>query len=279
MDPSPTAVDLTGMAAALAGVPGVVGVTLGGSRARGTADAHSDVDLGVYYRGRPDVAAVRRLAGRYDPAAEVSEPGGWGPWVDGGAWLTVAGTRVDWIYRDLDRVEQARRDCEQGRVDCHAQVGHPHGFWSSAYAAELALATVLADPSGALAAARPAGYPDALARALSERGRWEAEFMAAAAEKGAARGDVAWVAGCLYRAVGCLTQARYAEARTWLTTEKGATPPDLAATLAHLGRTPAELAAGIERVRTAATGSPASPPTAPGTPGAAAAGPPAAAPR
>jgi predicted nucleotidyltransferase len=238
------------MARALVGIEGVVGVTLGGSRARGTADAHSDVDLGVYYRGDLDVPAVRRLAREFDGAAEVSERGGWGPWVDGGAWLTVDGTRVDWIYRDLDRVERIRADCEQGRVECHFQIGHPHGFWSSAYVAELALARILADPDGTLEQARPRSYPDALGTALSERGRWEAEFILAAAEKGAARGDVAWVAGCLYRAAGCLSQARHAEAREWVTTEKGTTAPDLAAALTDL----TDLRAAIERLRTAATG-------------------------
>lgn len=237
------------MARALAGIDGVVGVTLGGSHARGAADAHSDVDLGVYYRGDLDVPAVRALAGTVDPDAEVSERGGWGPWVDGGAWLTAEGTRVDWIYRDLDRVEQLRAACEQGRVECHFQVGHPHGFWTPAYVAELALARILADPDGALERARPAGYPDALSSALSERGRWEAGFLLAAAEKGASRGDVAWVAGCLYRAAGCLSQARHAEAREWVTTEKGTIAPDLAAVLTRLGSTPAELHAAIDELR------------------------------
>lgn len=258
------------MADALVGVAGVVGVTLGGSRARGTADAASDTDLGVYYRGDLDVAAVRRLAHRYDPAAEVSERGGWGPWVDGGGWLTVAGARVDWIYRDLDRVEQARRDCEQGRVECHAQVGHPHGFWTSAYVAELALGRSLADPTGALARARPDGYPEALRTALRDRGRWEAGFVLAGARKGADRGDVAWVAGCLYRAVGCLAQAGHADRREWVTTEKGSTPPELARLLAGIGATPEQLHAALDRadrLRTAATGPPASPPTAAGTAG------------
>lgn len=237
------------MARALAGIDGVVGVVLGGSQARGTADAHSDIDLGVYYRGDLDVPAVRDLARTFDERAEVSERGGWGPWVDGGAWLTVDGTRVDWIYRDLDRVERIRADCEQGRIDCQFQIGHPHGFWTSAYVAELALARILADPDGTLERARPTSYPDALSTALSERGRWEAGFLLDAAEKGATRGDVAWVAGCLYRAAGCLSQARHAEAREWVTTEKGTTAPDLAAVLAHPGTAPADLHTAIDRLR------------------------------
>jgi hypothetical protein len=29
------------------------------------------------------------------PAATVTEPGAWGRWVDGGAWLHIRGTAVD----------------------------------------------------------------------------------------------------------------------------------------------------------------------------------------
>ena len=41
---------LAALAARLVAVDGVVGVLLGGSRARGTHRPDSDVDLGVYYR-------------------------------------------------------------------------------------------------------------------------------------------------------------------------------------------------------------------------------------
>ena len=46
---------------ALAPVPGIEAMTLGGSRARGTATAASDYDIGLYYRGRRpiDIAACR----------------------------------------------------------------------------------------------------------------------------------------------------------------------------------------------------------------------------
>ncbi|MCX4753938.1 hypothetical protein [Kitasatospora purpeofusca] len=65
------------MAGRLAGVPGVVGVVLGGSRARGEHTPGSD-----YYRSGLDLDALRALAG---PGVEVAGPGGWGPWVDGAA--------------------------------------------------------------------------------------------------------------------------------------------------------------------------------------------------
>lgn len=119
------------MAARLATVPGVRAVALGGSRARGTHRPDSDWDLGVYYRGEVDVAALAALAADVTgEPVEVAGPGGWGPWVNGGAWLSVNGARVDWILRDLDRVERVRADCWAGRFETGIQPGHPLGFAS-----------------------------------------------------------------------------------------------------------------------------------------------------
>ncbi|MER5349667.1 DUF4037 domain-containing protein [Kitasatospora sp. NPDC002551] len=209
------------MAGRLAGVPGVVGVVLGGSRARGEHRPDSDWDLGLYYRGAPDLDALREVAG---PGVEVAGPGGWGPWVDGGAWLTVEGLgRVDWILRDLDRVDRVRADCLAGRYEVGIQAGHPLGFWSPCYVGELALGRVLADPSGELAERRAAyaGYPEPLRAALMAS-TWEAGFLLDGAAKGAARGDTLYVVLCLSRAVGILVQALYAADRRWCLNEKGA---------------------------------------------------------
>ncbi|WP_197359709.1 nucleotidyltransferase domain-containing protein, partial [Streptomyces clavuligerus] len=76
------------MVGRLSEVDGVVAVALGGSRARGAHRPDSDWDLGVYYRGAVDVGALTALAAELTggPVA-VAGPGGWGPWVNGGAWL------------------------------------------------------------------------------------------------------------------------------------------------------------------------------------------------
>ncbi|WP_101255333.1 nucleotidyltransferase domain-containing protein [Streptomyces barkulensis] len=227
------------MAGRLAEVPGVVGVMLGGSRARGEHRPGSDWDLGVYYRGELDLAALRALAG---PGVEVVGPGGWGPWVNGGAWLRVDGVAVDWILRDLDRVERVWADCREGRYEVGVQAGHPLGFWSPCYAGEVALGRVLADPSGELAdlRCRTAVYPEPLREALTAAA-WEAEFLVGAAAKGAAGADTLYVSLCLSRAVGVLVQAVFAEDRRWCLNEKGA--------LAVAGTLPAAPAGFGPRVR------------------------------
>ncbi|MFF7214923.1 DUF4037 domain-containing protein [Streptomyces sp. NPDC008238] len=212
------------MARSLARVPGVVGVMLGGSRARGAHRPGSDWDLGVYYRGAPDVAALAALAAEATGApVEVAGPGGWGPWVNGGAWLRVDGVQVDWILRDLDRVRRVWDDCRAGRYEVGVQAGHPLGFWSPVYAGEVALGRVLADPAGELTALREAArvYPEPLRRALVGAS-WEADFLVANARKSAGAGDVLHAALCLSRAVGVLAQSLHAHHRVWCLNEKGA---------------------------------------------------------
>ncbi|MFE2378570.1 nucleotidyltransferase domain-containing protein [Streptomyces sp. NPDC059398] len=233
------------MADRLRGVRGISAVALGGSRARGTERPGSDWDLGLYYRGTPDTAALAALASELaDRPVDVAGPGGWGPWVDGGAWLTVGGVAVDWILRDLDRVERVWSQCRVGRYEVGVQPGHPLGFWSPAYPGEVALCRVLADPSGELTALREETrrYPEPLRAALAEAA-WEAEFSVAAARKSAGGGDTLHVSLCLSRAFGVLAQSLHAHHRVWCVNEKGAL-----AAAAALPRAPARFA---ERVASA----------------------------
>ena len=101
---------------------GVTAVMLGGSRARGEELPGSDVDLGLYYRPPLDVAGLRELAAEIASARtgidtpELTEPRAWGPWVDGGGWLTIDDVAVDWIYRDMDRVHRSWETAEAGSV-------------------------------------------------------------------------------------------------------------------------------------------------------------------
>ena len=253
-----TIADLT---ARLCLIEGVVGVVLGGSRARGAALPDSDVDLGVYYRRPLDVEAVAALAASVSEGdAQVTAPGGWGPWVDGGGWLTVEGTAVDFIYRDLDRVRAACSEAQEGRYTFHFQIGHPLGVPDIAYAGEIAVARVLADPTGAVHRVQESvlEMPAALRTALVG-GLWEAGFLLGAIRKSARRGDATYVAGCVYRVVGVCLHALHGHAGRWLINDKGAVasaaalpgmPADFApavhAILGAVGTTPGELAATLD---------------------------------
>ncbi|MEU9122276.1 nucleotidyltransferase domain-containing protein [Streptomyces sp. NPDC048506] len=247
-----------GIAAGIAQVPGVVGVMLGGSRARGTHRADSDWDLGIYYRGEPAVAALAALAAEVvGEPVEVYGPGAWGPWVNGGAWLVLPdGRHVDWILRDVDRVRRVWQECCAGRFEIGVQAGHPLGFWSPAYPGEVALGRVLADVDGELAGLQEAArdYPEALRTALTGAAVWDAGFSVALAGKSYTARDVLHAALCLSRAVGYLVQALHAHHGVWCLNEKGALAAAGAmsrslsgfadratALLARLGRTEGEL--------------------------------------
>jgi hypothetical protein len=96
------------LCAALGAPAGIEAVTIGGSRAAGTADDASDWDLGLYYRGQVDLATLARYG-------EVHPPGSWGRIMNGGAWLTlqelkVACRRRQWVLNEKKLVEQVGLD-------------------------------------------------------------------------------------------------------------------------------------------------------------------------
>jgi hypothetical protein len=160
----------------LAAIPGVAAIALGGSRARGAAHAGSDTDLGLYFSQGAGLDVPRLLAAIKglvdDPSvATVTEVGGWGPWIVGGGWLSIAGQKVDLLYRPIERIESGIRDCRDGRISMDYQPGHPHGFCSAIWMGEVALCRPLSDPMSVIAGlkAMTAPYPDRLREALIRR--------------------------------------------------------------------------------------------------------------
>jgi len=219
---SPSNVTLKTLADRLVRVPGVRAVALGGSRARGTAGPDSDTDLGLYLDYDTDLDELLVLAHQVGgPSAQLTKRGQWGPVVDGGGWLSIEDSPVDWLYRDIPRVADSVADARAGRVTWTHQTGHPLGVPSVAYAAEVALGVPLADPDGLLADARSSldPYPTALTEAFIEE-LAEADFLLGALPKPAARGDIAFVAGTLHRVVGLCAHAVCARAARWVTNDK-----------------------------------------------------------
>jgi predicted nucleotidyltransferase len=216
------------IAGRLGEIEGVVAVALGGSWARGEARAGSDVDLGIYYRDerRPPLEELHRLAkdlGYRNPAQPVTDFGGWGPWINGGAWLQVDGTPVDWLYRELGQVSRTIDECRAGRTAVYYQPGHPHGFHTHIYMGEVHYCRPLHDPDGALLSLKNVtrDYPPRLKQSLIRSQLWEARFALDTCRKSAARGDAFYVAGCLFRCAACMVQALFALNERYLVNEKG----------------------------------------------------------
>lgn len=228
-------------AEALAALPGVQAVALGGSRTQGTARPDSDWDLAVYYRGAFDPAGLRAVGW----PGEVGELGGWGGGVfNGGGRLEIEGRRVDVHYRDLDVVDRVLAEAERGVYRVEPLLFHLAGIPTYLLAAELAGNRTL---RGDLP--RP-GYPPALRRAAfaswSASARLTLDYAAQSAVptgRGAQAAGAIAVAGC--QAAHAVLAAR----GEWVTNEKRlldrAGLRGLDAVVAGLGRAPESLAAAV----------------------------------
>jgi predicted nucleotidyltransferase len=252
----------------LEAIPGIKAVVLGGSYARGRAQPGSDIDLGLFY----SETAPFSIQGLCELAESVNDTAGpvvagfyeWGPWVNGGAWLTVGGQRIDFIYRNLEHLERVIAEAEAGRYEVHYAQQPPFGFFSGTYLGEVAVCIPLFDPEARLEGLkrRVANYPEALRRAVVQDYLWMAEFgLAAFARKYATRSDAYGTAACLTCAVNQLVLVLFALNRKYPINDKTALAevaefehaprefgPRVQKTLAHLGASPAELVNAVESI-------------------------------
>lgn len=193
---------------ALSTSSGVEAVTLGGSRAIGVADATSDWDLGVFYRGTPDLSVVSAIG-------ELHPPGSWGRFMNGGAWLEIDGHRVDVLLRDLETVEHWSVRARSGDYEVDQLLGHIAGFPSYTLLAEVALSPVLVgrldiDPS----------FPGQLASVAVWRWGFQRDFSIDYARKMQKRGNQVGVIGNLARAVMEEGHRRVCSSHQWVLNEK-----------------------------------------------------------
>lgn len=198
-------------------IHGLRAIALGGSFARQRARPDSDLDLGLYYRESDPfpLEAIRRLANEVNDAKDpvVSSCYEWGEWVNGGAWLTIEGQRVDLIYRSLDHLERVIADGEEGRHQLDYGQQPPFGFFSATYPGEVAICRPLFDPQGDLAILkrRVAVYPEQLRQSIVRDYLWAAQFgLTAFAPKFASRGDSWGTISCLTRAIHQLVLVLFA---------------------------------------------------------------------
>jgi predicted nucleotidyltransferase len=210
-------------------VAGVQAIVLGGSRARGTHHAASDIDLGIYYHSHQplDLHALGNVATQLDDAHRpnlLTSIGGWGPWINGGGWLGIQAVPVDFLYRDLDQVNRVIKACLAGQVEIFYQPGHPHGFVTSIYLGEIAICQPLWDPKGLITnlKSKVSPYPTALQKAVRQNFAWEIDFSIGMAQKSIERADVTYAAGCSFRSIMCMLQVLFALNQEYWLNEKGA---------------------------------------------------------
>jgi predicted nucleotidyltransferase len=266
---SPQQQDLvTSLTERLSTINGMKAVVLGGSHARGRAMPDSDIDFGLFYsEATPfSIEQLRELAEAVNDTTNpvVTDFYGWGHWVNGGAWLTIGGQRVDFLYRNLEQVERVITRAEAGRHELDYAQQPPFGFFSATYLGEIEICVPLFDPDARVVALKQSVkiYPEALRQAIVQDYLWQAEFnLAAFAPKFAARGDAYGTAACLTRVVNQLILVLFALNRQYPLNDKTALAeideftqapsafgPRVQQTLAQLGDSRTGLSAAVANV-------------------------------
>ena len=191
----------------LAAVPGTVAVVLGGSRALACDDEGSDWDLGLYYRGAIDLTTL-------STRGTVFPPGSWGRVMNGGAWLTCGGSKVDVLLRDLDVVEYWTRRAQEGEFERDALLGYLAGIPTYTLSAELASCLPLRGH------VTVAPFPSKLAAAAPHVWRLCRSFSLDYARMHARRGNRAGAAGQAAAAIMEEAHAIVCERGQWVCNEK-----------------------------------------------------------
>lgn len=250
--------------ARLSVVPGVQAIALGGSYARGTQRPGSDLDVALYYADADpfDIEVIRRIATDFAPDGVPTVTGfyGWGPWVNGGAWIHNPVSKVDFLYRSIDQVQRTIEEALRGVTHHDFDQQPAYGFFSLIYLGETFVCRPLFDPQGILARLKEqvAVYPPLLKEKTVTSSLWLAEFSLIHAAGYAANGDVYATSGAMTRTAAYLTQVLFALNEVYFMNDKTAMkeiaafpilPVDyvdtLSGILSHVGRTPADLQASV----------------------------------
>lgn len=210
-------------------VSGIVGIVLGGSRARGTDHPTADIDIGIYYDESAgfEVKEVSKIATKLDDNHRedlVASLGEWGAWINGGGWLVVQGYHVDLIFRDIKRVSQVVDECLSGKVSTHYHTGHPHAYLNVMYMGEISICKILFERNNQISdlKAKTSPYPKPLKDALIGYFMFEASFSLMFAKDNVDKDDVSYVMGHCFRTISCLNQVLFALNEEFCINEKKA---------------------------------------------------------
>lgn len=212
----------------LTAISGIEAVVLGGSRARGTHSPESDIDIGIYYENATfDLVSLNKAAQLIDDEHRknlIVPPGEWGNWVNGGGWLIIDGYHVDFILREVERVENVIAECQEGNISAHYQTGHPHAYINVMYMGELAVCKMLWDKNGNISLRKSIAeqYPPKLKKAIIEFFGFEAGFSLMFAESNARKNDLYYVTAHIVRAISALNQVLFAINEEYCLNEKKA---------------------------------------------------------
>ena len=204
---------------------GPAAIALGGSHAKGSGDALSDLDV---YLFADAVLPARRRDERVTDAlgqgAGVQSWGGDDPFVQGGTDFLYHGLRVECWLRRMDEVERTIAAAVRGEVRREYSGWAVMGFLGHVALADVHNMRVVEDPLGTLGRWKTdvAVYPEALRRALIGRFLPEAAFWPGNPHYASAveREDVIYASAIVQQVVHAVIQVVFALNRAYFPGEK-----------------------------------------------------------
>lgn len=193
----------------------VSAIVLGGSYAERMATATSDLDIGIYYeKNFPfDIKEIELVAQKYAiESPTVTDFYQWGPFVNGGAWISTSQGKVDFLYRNIEQVVNIIEKAKCGEWENCYEQQPPYGFSTIFYLAEIDICIPLYDPDNILHRLKSSiqKYPPELKKSVVSQSLWSAEFTIWHADSFAQKNDIYNLAGCLTRATKDLITALFA---------------------------------------------------------------------
>lgn len=207
---------LNDITSALRQVDGVKAIVLGGSYATGMATESSDLDIGIYYSElNPfDIEMVRALAKIFADSDQptVTDFYEWGPWVNGGAWITTEIGEVDFLYKNIEQITRTIDNAQNGIWENSFEQQPPYGFSSIIFLSEIQSSLPLYDPFDVIKNLKKSieQYPQKLKQAVIRQSLWSAEFTIWQAGKFAVKNDTFNTVGCLTRATKDIVTSLFA---------------------------------------------------------------------
>ncbi|MGH1365619.1 MAG: nucleotidyltransferase domain-containing protein [Calditrichia bacterium] len=201
-------------------------VAVVGSYASGTQRPDSDIDICAFYRSDLDVVALADcICGEFgltSSEVQLTTPGGWGNWVDGGGWLTLEGQRVDIVYRCIDRLEKELDHIWAGEIELDYLQAPAFGYFNFTWAAELRSTDPIFDPDGNIAALikRMDTFPEVLKIKGSSIFLHAAQFASVIGKKALANENWFTARPCCDRAIWAICLALYSANGVWIPAEK-----------------------------------------------------------
>lgn len=217
---------LTSVVDAFKNVKGVEAIVLGGSRATKTETKFSDIDIGIYYNEKFELSTFKKIASNLDDEHHedcITNLGDWGPWINGGGWLTIDNISVDILFRDTKRVTQCIEDCKKGIITIDYQCGHPFGFINSIYMGEIFYCKILHSNSDKIQQLKNSlkFFSSTYKNASIQKFLWECEFSLMRGKKAIKKNDIVYASGSIFRSAICLIYVLYAANEMYCINEKG----------------------------------------------------------